>query len=268
MRADALKSLWSQATPLKRGLIVGVPVVVLALAGVGIGVAASGGGSSSPKQAVADATDAASDTPQPTPSLTPAATATAASAGLQATDAPPPPGSATTSGENGARRASAPDPSLSGPGPSEGTGMGLTISRIGVNASVYSRTVGGNGQMGNPSGAWDVIWYDFSDWQGLGGYPGEPGANAVFAGHVDYINVGPAVFWSIRDLAPGDQLTVDTPNGPVRYAIQWSQWSDPDIDFTQYVQKTGQDSITLVTCIGGFSAGHYSNRLIVRGVRV
>jgi hypothetical protein len=25
--------------------------------------------------------------------------------------------------------------------------------------------------------------------------------------------------------------------------------------------------ITLVTCIGGFSGGHYSNRLIVRGIK-
>jgi LPXTG-site transpeptidase (sortase) family protein len=146
--------------------------------------------------------------------------------------------------------------------------MSLTISSIGVNAPVYGRTVGDNGQMGNPKGPWDVIWYDFSGWGGLGGYPGEPGANAVFAGHVDYIHVGPAVFWSIRDLQPGDQVTVNTPNGPITYAIQWSQWAEPDQDFTGFVARTGQDSITLVTCIGGFSAGHYSNRLIVRGVRI
>ena len=139
---------------------------------------------------------------------------------------------------------------------------------IGVDASVYSRSVGTNGQMGNPIGAWDAIWYDFSAWPGMGGYPGEPGANAVFAGHVDYIHVGPAVFWSIRDLSPGDRVTVSTSNGPVTYAIQWSQWAEPDVDFTQFVTRTGQDVITLVTCIGDFAAGHYSNRLIVRGVRV
>jgi LPXTG-site transpeptidase (sortase) family protein len=76
------------------------------------------------------------------------------------------------------------------------------------------------------------------------------------------------VFWSIRDLQPGDQVTVNTPNGPITYAIQWSQWTDPDADFSQFVQQTGQESITLVTCIGSFSAGHYSNRIIVRGVRI
>jgi len=146
--------------------------------------------------------------------------------------------------------------------------MTLVIPSISVNATVNSRTVGSNGQMGNPSGPWDVIWYDFSGWGGLGGYPGEPGANAVFAGHVDYIHVGPAVFWSLRDLQPGDRVTVNTPNGPITYAIEWSKWAEPDIDFTQFVQKTGYDAITLVTCIGTFSGHEYSNRFIVRGRRV
>lgn len=264
MRADALKALWNNATPLKRGLLVGVPVVVLALAGVGVSFAVMGGGSS-PTEAVVAPTEAPTDTPTATAS--PLATETPASAGLQA-NADPPPASNVTAGSSGARRASAPDPALSGPGPIEATGMSLQVPAIGVNASVYSRTIGDNGQMGNPSGAWDVIWYDFSGWQNLGGYPGEPGANAVFAGHVDYIGVGPAVFWSVRDLGPGDRVTVNTPNGAVTYSIQWSQWADPNVDFTQFVAKTGEDSITLVTCIGGFSAGHYTNRLIVRGVRI
>ena len=63
-------------------------------------------------------------------------------------------------------------------------------------------------------------------------------------------------------------MTVNTDTGPINYAVQWSQWAEPDQDFTGFVAQTGQDSITLVTCIGSFSAGHYSNRLIVRGVRV
>lgn len=158
---------------------------------------------------------------------------------------------------------------LSGPGPITGTAWTLSIPRIGVNASIYGRTVGEDGQMGNPAGPWDVIWYDFSSWGGdLGGAPGEGGSNVVLAGHVDYIRVGPAVFWSVKDLVPGDQVTLNTPSGPVTYAIQWSQWTGPYDDFTSYVAKQGQDVVTLVTCIGGFSAGSYSNRLVVRGVRI
>jgi LPXTG-site transpeptidase (sortase) family protein len=123
--------------------------------------------------------------------------------------------------------------------------------------------------MGNPAGAWDVIWYDFSqNFPGLGGYPGTGYSNAVFAGHVDYIRVGPAVFWSVRNLVPGDLIHVQSANGTITYSVQWSQWAGPNEDFTKFVSQTGGDAITLVTCIGGFSAGHYSNRLIVRGTRV
>ena len=50
--------------------------------------------------------------------------------------------------------------------------------------------------------------------------------------------------------------------------VQWTQDAAPDADFTQYVQQTGQDVITLVTCTGQFSGGHYSDRFIVRGTRV
>ena len=140
-----------------------------------------------------------------------------------------------------------------------------------MDAGIYSRTIGTDGQMGNPSGPSDVVWYDFAAnaWTGLGGIPGQPNANVVIAGHVDYCcpSPAPAVFWSIRDLQPGDPITVNTPQGPINYTVQWGQWTSPDQDFTQFVAQTGQDSITLVTCIGTFSAGHYSDRYIVRGVR-
>ena len=160
-------------------------------------------------------------------------------------------------------------PQGTGPGPAVGTNMTLTIPAASVNAGVWARSMGTNGQMGNPRGAWDVIWYDFNpNFPGHGGRPGDPGANAVFAGHVDYINVGPAVFYSIRNLKPGDQITVNTANGPITYAVQWSEWANPSADFTSYVARTGADSITLVTCIGEFSAGHYDSRFVVRGVRI
>jgi LPXTG-site transpeptidase (sortase) family protein len=147
--------------------------------------------------------------------------------------------------------------------------MTLVIPKIGVNAKISGRTVGTNGQMGDPSGAWMVVWYDFNAWGGsLGGRPGEPGANAVFAGHVDYIRVGPAVFYGVKNLAAGDQMTVHTSTGPVTYSVQWSRQASPSEDFTSFVSKDGSESITLVTCIGAFSAGHYTSRLVVRGIRV
>jgi LPXTG-site transpeptidase (sortase) family protein len=270
MRAS-LETLWREASPLKRALLAGVPALVIALSALGItfAVIETGGGSTDKAQALAPTVPADTATPVPTlelPSPTAAPTEPPASAGLQSGGG----GGGGGGGDGTYTRVGPPAQNLTGPGPIQGTDMTLSIPSIGVNATVYSRTIGTNGVMGNPSGPWDVIWYDFAanGWSGLGGYPGQPGANAVFAGHVDYIRVGPAVFWSLRDLQPGDTVTVYTGNGPITYAIQWSRWAAPDEDFTGFVAQTGQDSITLVTCIGGFSGGHYSNRLIVRGVRV
>jgi LPXTG-site transpeptidase (sortase) family protein len=162
-----------------------------------------------------------------------------------------------------------PNPALTGPGSIVGTDMTIVSGAANLNANVSARSVGTNGQMGDPIGAWMVLWYDFSqNWPGVGGYPGEPGANAVFAGHVDYIRVGPAVFWGTRSLVAGDQVTVNTSNGPITYVIQWSTSVGPYDDFTGYVSKTGEEIITLVTCVGEFSGGHYSARLIVRGKRI
>lgn len=244
--------------------LAGMLIVALSLLAAGCGGGGKAKATATATKAPATSTPAPTNTPAPTPTATPEPV----SAGLQSTGDT----SAASAGDGGGGgdyQSYEPPAYLSGPGPIEGTDMTLVIPSIGVNATVYSRTVGDNGQMGDPGGPWQAIWYDFgaNNWTGLGGYPGQPGANAVFAGHVDYIGVGPAVFWSIRDLVPGDQVTVYTGNGPVNYTIQWSQWAAPDEDFTSFVAQTGQDSITLVTCIGGFSGGHYSNRIIVRGVR-
>src|SRR5207248_7710797 len=169
--------------PVKRGVMVAVPVLVLALAGtgVGVGVAATHGGGKSPAEARADVTDDATSTEEPTLTAVPLATETPASAGLQASSEPPPNG--TTSGRTYRNNGG------TGPGPAEATGMELSIPSIGVDASVYSRSVGTNGQMGNPIGAWDATWPDFSECPAWGGYPAQPGAMAWSAGPGSYISL-------------------------------------------------------------------------------
>jgi hypothetical protein len=277
-RFDAVRersrTLWHDATPLKRGLMAGIPVVIIALAAIGGIYAAVGGGdgdTGDDKQAVVPT---ATQTPTATKDVAAilryiAALATptpGVNAGLQ--DGGSAPAGGSRGGGGGAVRRANPS-GLTGPGPITGTDMRISIPALNVSATIYGRTVGTNGQMGNPAGAWDVIWYDFSqNWQGLGGRPEEPGANVVLAGHVDYIRVGPAVFWGLRNLGPGQIVTVSTSQGTFNYSIQWSAWAGPTEDFSGYVKKQDTNTITLVTCIGGFSGGHYSNRLIVRGVRV
>lgn len=276
MRAT-LEGWWERSTSLQRMLLVGVPAVVIALGAVGVMYASFSGGDDGDKQVIAPTATRAVPTAIPaTATAEPTATAT-----------PEPVVESDTSGDYdysadysdysepvedaGPQGGSQLNPNATeyGPGGIYGTDMTIVIPSIGVNLAVSSRTVGTGGQMGDPSGAFQVIWYDFSQaFVGVGGYPGQPGANVVMAAHVDYIGVGPAAFYSVPDLQPGDIVTVYTSTEAINYSIQWSQWIDPYADFSSYVNSTGAESITLITCVGGFSAGHYSNRIAVRGVRI
>lgn len=258
---ERFEGWWTRRTPVQRGLAIIVPTIAITLVAITAGACGGGGEKEAPTptKVLATRTHLPSRTPNPTATVTPPPV----SAGLQND------GSGGGGGGGGGGAPLRPGATLTGPGPITGTDMSLSISRIGVNATIYGRTVGTNGQMGNPGGAYDVIWYDFSpSFVGLGGRPGEAGSNVVLAGHVDYIGIGPAVFWSIRDLAPGDIITIRSSAGTFNYAVQWNQWADPHSDFTQFVRSGGPDSVTLVTCIGGFSGGHYSNRIVVRATRV
>jgi len=58
-----------------------------------------------------------------------------------------------------------------------------------------------------------VAWYDFT------AKPGTPG-NTVFAGHVDHIRVGRAVFWNLRNVGIGDIMEYHSIDGQVfRYRV-------------------------------------------------
>ena len=157
--------------------------------------------------------------------------------------------------------------------PSGGTISGssdrLVIPVLGIDAAVNYRTVV-DGEMGNPLGAYDVVWYDFSAYGGaLGGYPGG-GGNAAIAGHVDYRGVGAAVFWRLRELQPGDLIEYYRGDGQVvRYVVQWISDVDPTLDFSPYVSAAAGDVMTLVTCNGDFDYANreYSHRRIVRAAR-
>jgi hypothetical protein len=158
-----------------------------------------------------------------------------------------------------------------GDGSAPPTGLRMWIPKIGVNAPVNVRVIGGDGVMGIPNGKDDVVWYDFSNYGGMGGFPGIPGANALFSGHVDYHPHYTAVFWDLRLLVPGDEIDVVLLDGSVvRYIVEWTTWIGHDDNFSQFAVKDGIDKLTIVTCIGTFdsSTRNYSNRFVVRATRV
>ncbi|MGA2284988.1 MAG: class F sortase [Dehalococcoidia bacterium] len=161
-----------------------------------------------------------------------------------------------------------------GDGSATPTGMNLIIPKIGVNAPINDRVIGTDGAMGIPNGKDDVVWYDFQNYGGMGGFPGISGfggANAVFSGHVDYHPHYTAVFWYLSELVQGDEIDVQLLDGSyVRYAVAWTQWIGDTDAFTQYALKDGSEELTIITCGGTFdpSTRNYDHRFVVRATRI
>ena len=159
-----------------------------------------------------------------------------------------------------ASRVAAPKPEpVEGVAPAE-----LLVNSVGVDAPIELGNVT-DGVMQDPSGPWVVSWYEPLGKIGEGG-------NVVMAGHVDYWNVGPAVFWDVRYLPEGDIITVVGEDGKnYEYAVQWTQsyMADqltPETIQNDIVGDTGQETLTLITCGGEFNpdTGEYNQRWVVR----
>jgi LPXTG-site transpeptidase (sortase) family protein len=151
--------------------------------------------------------------------------------------------------------------------PSEAPIARIQIPDFEIDAPVIVRGVDGNGVMEPPDGPVDVAWYEFSAKPGFG-------SNAVFSGHVDYINYGAAVFWHLKDLEKGDIIQIALEDGTVyQYAVAsraaFAAEASPD-EIAQIVGPTEQEIITLITCGGTFdsSIGQYDQRTVVRAERV
>lgn len=140
----------------------------------------------------------------------------------------------------------------------------MVIEKIGVNAGVFTYGLDANAIPEVPSNGWDVAWYNFSAAPGTG-------SNAVFAAHVTWN--GPAVFYNLDALVPGDEIKLNGTDGTsVKYRVTQSFLVDPaDPAALEVMYGTDEDMITIITCGGspfyvGGSAGYdYTHRLVVRG---
>ncbi len=150
------------------------------------------------------------------------------------------------------------------PEPSAAPIARLVIPKINVNAGVVTLSVDKDGAMQDPKGPKDVAWYDFSQHPGWGG-------NAVFAGHVDYINYGPAVFWNLRNLEMGDEIKIVLADGTEYsyHVISEAAYSDSDAPVQEIVGPTDTEVVTIITCNGTFDTKtrEYDKRLVVRAER-
>ncbi len=149
----------------------------------------------------------------------------------------------------------------------------IAIPRIGVDAVVQAMGRDSQNYPEVPDSGSEVAWYTFTAPPGLG-------SNAVFSGHVDWYywgQPGAGVFYHLRELQIGDEITVDLEDGnQVRYRVTGNvavAYDDPGL--AKVMDPTSDDVVTLITCGGTWlrdysnpNGGNYSHRVIVRAERV
>ena len=110
-----------------------------------------------------------------------------------------------------------------------------------------------------PADASVVAWYQF------GPAPGQAGS-AVLAGHVDWHGV-PGIFFKLRQLAPGDPVSVTMSDGSVLgfHVVDIQMVVKPELPHTGVFARAGDPTLTLVTCGGQFdsSTHHYRSNVVV-----
>lgn len=116
------------------------------------------------------------------------------------------------------------------------------------------------GAVGVPSNYTDVAWYKDS------ARPGNPG-NAVIDGHLDS-KTGPAVFYRLGDLQPGDEVFVTTADGvELRFVVTALEtYATADAPTFSVFGPATNPRLNLITCDGTFNhdVHQYDQRLLVR----
>jgi len=85
--------------------------------------------------------------------------------------------------------------------------------------------------------------------------PGEVG-NVALAGHRD------GLFRPLRDVRPGDSITLRTPDRAFQYQVEWTAVVPPTA--VRVLQPTSEQALTLVTCFPFYYVGAAPERFVVR----
>jgi hypothetical protein len=134
----------------------------------------------------------------------------------------------------------------------------IAIPAIGVHASIVAVGLQADGTMQVPDPG-QVGWYR------LGPQPGAPGP-AVLIGHVDN-RTGPAVFYRLRQLRPGDQILIGQSDGTTtRFLVgRLEQHPKTALPTNRIWTTTTRPLLRMITCGGPFirATGHYRDNVIV-----
>ncbi len=138
--------------------------------------------------------------------------------------------------------------------------VSLQIPEIGVSVPLGPALgISGFGTIEVPSGTTQPAWYED------GPAPGQTGS-ALILGHVDS-KAGEGIFFNLRELVPGNTLSVTLANGKVdtfqvTYVAQYLKTGFPS---ALVYGSHGYAGLNLVTCGGVFdpATGHYLSNVVV-----
>ena len=137
--------------------------------------------------------------------------------------------------------------------------VALEVSRMGITAHIEDIAL----QL--PSNAHAPFEWNDVAWNWLGPRPGEHGHATIF-GHLDSYCC-PAIFWHLRDLVPGDIVTVVyAHNKTVSFRVMWQkEYLNGDIPYNWMYTTHGQRGLVLATCDGDFHTDGtgYDHKLVV-----
>lgn len=136
----------------------------------------------------------------------------------------------------------------------------LAIPAIGLDAELAAVHRDSNGALDPPADGRLAGWY--AD----GVVPGGRGP-AVVVGHVDSRS-GPAVFFELDRLRPGDEITVDVSDGTThRFVVDSAErFAKAEFPTEKVYGPTALPELRLITCTGSFdsAARSYTDNLVVR----
>lgn len=141
--------------------------------------------------------------------------------------------------------------------------VSIAIEQVSVDAEIETLHIV-DGVMQNPTGPWVVSWYEETAELGERG-------NVVMAGHINYWNVGDAVFAQLAELQQGTEVVVSGEDDrSYTYAVEWVDTFEVEELTSGAIQdlvgRTPESALTLITCGGEFdyANGEYLSRTVAR----
>ncbi len=136
----------------------------------------------------------------------------------------------------------------------------LTVPALGLDMPVVATTVDPAGLMALPAKPSELGWYAY------GPAPGSVRGTAVLGGHLDSLRYGTGPLVGLASLDRGDELTVTTAKGQVRYEVVAVQRiSKRALDPGEVFDRQGEPLLRVITCGGTYDRdrGGYQDNVVL-----